>query len=131
MSIIRWSTEIPEVTLGEKERKEIFTRLLNGVNIDKQWRGDAILKDSVKYKQAAPLVQIRNAKGDAQILISIGIKKPNTDYKGNPIGKIPTDPCVMMSQNGTAEYKPEDFAEINLAVLEAWEVYNALVEEAA
>ena len=131
MSIIRWSTEVPKITLGEKERKEIFTRLLNGVNIDKLWRGDAILKDKMSYKQSAPLVQIRNSKGEAEILISIGIKKPRTDYRGHKVGKIPGKACVMMSQNGTAEYTPEDFAEINLAVLEAWEVYNALAEEAA
>ena len=127
MNIVKWNETIDvPVNLDESTKRGIFLKLLEG-KIDKQWRGKIIRKDAVRYKQNAPLVQIRNSKGDAEILISVGVKKAPWTQIFN--GTEPTEATVMMSQNGTAEYKIEDFAEINLAVLEAKAVYNALIEE--
>jgi len=119
--IIDWNEPV-NIDLDESEKKELFLRLLAGEKPE-GWRGVIYREGKSVFKQEAPLVQVRASKGEAHILISIGIKKP--DRKGWQ----PKEPCVLMSQNGTAEWKASDFAELNLAVLEAQAVYDSVVAE--
>ena len=125
--IIDWDGEDVNIEYDEKEKKELFLRLLAG-QTPEGWDGMIFRKDKAKLKQRAPVVQVRCSKGEAQVLISIGIKKDRVMH-GKVWGKHHTEPCVLMSQNGTAEWQAEDFAELNLAVLEAQAVYESVVAE--
>ena len=128
MNIINWNQPVDASILGETEKREVFLRSLKGKS-SKLWTGNIVHKAKDSLKQKAPCVQVRGSRGEAQILISVGIKKPHIGWAGNVIGDVPTEPCVLMSQNGTAEFQAEDFEELNLVVLEAMAVYNWIVEQ--
>ena len=117
--IIEWEKDF-YVERDEKAKKDLFLHTLIGDPCE--WKGKCVISTAAKHKMYAPYIQIRGTKGEAQILISIGLKKPRT-----PNGAEPTEPCVLMSQNGTAEYQATDFAEMNRAVLEAQAVYESMV----
>ena len=124
--IIDWDKHV-HFERDEKTKKDIFLHTLSGKSC--KWRGKCIISTAPKHKMEAPFIQIRGTKGLAQILISVGVKKPETSSGGAPIGKVSTEPCVLMSQNGTAEYQATDFIELNQAVLEAQAVYESMVTQ--
>lgn len=117
--IIDWDKHV-YIERDEEGKKEAFLHALSGKSCE--WRGKKIISTAAKHKMEAPFIQVRGTKGQAQILISVGIKKNRL-----PSGNMPTEPCVLMSQNGTAEYQAADFVELNLAVLEAQAVYDSMI----
>lgn len=129
MNIVDWKTmdkrgELTGVKpkVANKERKQIFKTLLERT-IDDKWMGKVCLKHGPYDKLKAPYVEIRKRLGDANVLMSIGVK---VDTQWVPsTGEV----VSLVSMNGTAQLSSDDFIEMNLAAAEARGMYEALIEK--
>lgn len=122
MNIVKWNEEVDVSVLGEKEKREVFHRILKG-HKHNTWSGEIVRRSKAKDKMEGLHVQLRKNTGEAQVVIHYGVQKQDRWSRRS------TDPVVLVAQNGTAKYQVEDFAETNLVVLEAKAVYDSLTED--
>ncbi len=122
MKIIEWRNVDIEPKIGDKDRRQIFKTLLQRT-IDERWRGK--ISDSKREydKMEVPRVEIRKTLGDANVLMTIGVRTPSRWAVAT------TDVVTLVSMNGTAELSEDDFIEMSLAAAEARGMYAALVEK--
>ena len=120
MNIIEWNEPV-DVSLDDKEARKVFLRLLGGHH--NSWTGQIVRKHKAKDKMHGLHIQLRKNTGEATVVVHYGIEKSSRYRTTSP------DPVVLVAQNGTAKYAVEDFAEMNLVVLEAKAVYESLVGE--
>lgn len=122
MNIIKWNEPVDVSVLGEKEKREVFLRMLKG-HTHNMWSGEIVRKSRAKDKMDGLHIQLRKSTGEAQVVLHYGVQKSDRWRQHSK------DPVVLVAQNGTAKYHVEDFAEMNLVVLEAKAVYDSLTED--
>lgn len=127
MKIVDWETldkggELKglEPEIDNRERKQIFKTLLQR-EIEERWTGKVCRSSNQYEKTLSPRVEIRKRLGDANVLMTVGVKAP-TNWKPA------TDEVVtLVSMNGTAQLTSDDFVEMNLAQSEARGMYEAVI----
>lgn len=129
MNIVDWKTldkrgELTDIKpkTNDRERKQIFKTLLERT-IDDKWTGKVCLRSGPYDKLQAPYIEIRKRLGEANVLMSIGVKV-GTQWKP-ATGEV----VSLVSMNGTAQLSSDDFIEMNLATAEARGMYEALIEK--
>ena len=127
MKIVDWETldkrgELTDIEpkIANKERKQIFKTLLQR-EIEERWTGKVCRSETQYEKTLAPRVEIRKRLGDANVLMTVGIKAGN-NWKPTT-GEVVT----LVSMNGTAQLTSDDFVEMNLAGTEARGMYDAVI----
>lgn len=128
MNIVDWNEELPAIPYAdEDDAQKIFMRLLSG-DISVKWQGLVKRKVSTLVDLHAPYLELRKSMRGTSVLIRVGyVKKWNANFKLRQptVGKI----ISAMSMNGTANFEPNDFAELHLAVKEAEGVINYLYQD--
>ena len=128
MKIVDWKTldkrgELEGLTpkTNDRERKQMFKILLQRT-IEERWTGKVCHSEGQYEKLIANRVKIRKRLGDANVLMTVGVRVP---HQFRP---TTSEVVTLVSMNGTAELTSDDFIEMNLAAAEARGMYDALVE---
>jgi hypothetical protein len=122
MKIVEWRNIDIEPKIGDKDRRQIFKTLLQRT-IDERWRGKVSDSKREYDKMEVPRVEIRKTLGEANVLMTVGIRTPDRWNRRT------RNVVTLVSMNGTAELSEDDFIEMSLAAAEARGMYAALVEK--
>lgn len=131
MNFIKWEKEV-ELTLApvlsDKSKRQMFVKLLTK-KIENLWTGKVVTSKSAAEQNRfrSPYIEVRNRIGGSDLLFRIGYKETKTRYLHSPAD--PTHIVVELSMNQRAQFKPEDFEELNLVALEATGVAEALYKD--
>lgn len=122
MSIVDWGKVELTPKTSDKARKQIFQTLLQR-EIDGNWKGKINRSNRDYQKLKTPCVEIRKSLGEANVLMSVGVKVPA------PWNHTTADVVTLVSMNGTATLTEDDFLEMSLAAAEARGMYEAVIEK--
>jgi len=124
VNIVDWGEVDLKPKTADKERKQIFKRLLEREIVEK-WRGKINRSRGREYdKLESPKVEIRKDMGEANVLISVGRRRAT--WRNQQPSK---EAVMLISMNGTGEFTTDDFVEMSLAAAEARGMYEAVIEK--